>query len=66
MKDMHEDVFILGVKIPWDRSKNLVSLSQEPYIKKILKRFKMQDCKPIDTPMAKGETLSRVLCPKTS
>ena len=26
----------------------------------------MQDCKPIDTPMEKGETLSRRLCPKTS
>ena len=26
----------------------------------------MQDCKPIDTPMVKGGTLSRRLCPKTS
>ena len=26
----------------------------------------MQDCKPIDTPMAKCEILSRRLCPKTS
>ena len=26
----------------------------------------MQDCKPIDTPMAKGEILNRRLCPKTS
>ena len=25
----------------------------------------MQDCKPIDTPIAKGEGLSRRLCPKT-
>ena len=26
----------------------------------------MQDCKPIDTPMTKSETLSQRLCPKTS
>ena len=25
----------------------------------------MQDCKPTDTPMAKGRTFSRRLCPKT-
>ena len=65
MKDMGEATYILGVNISKDRSKNLVSLLQEPYIKKILERFKMQDCKPIDTPMEKGDTLSRKLCPKT-
>ena len=26
----------------------------------------MQDCKPIDTPMEKGKSLSQRLCPKTS
>ena len=65
MKDMGEATYILGVNISKDRSKNLVSLLQEPYIKKILERFKIQDCKPIDTPMEKGDTLSRKLCPKT-
>ena len=66
MKDMGEAAYILGVMISRDRSKKLVSLSQEQYIKKILEQFRMQDCKPIDTFMAKGETLSRRLCPKTS
>ena len=63
---MGEAAYILGVMISRDRSKKLVSLSQEQYIKKILERFRMQDCKPIDTLMEKGETLSRRLCPKTS
>ena len=58
--------YILEVKILRDRSKKSVSISQEQYIKKILEQFRMQDCKPIDTPMAKSETLSRRLCPKTS
>ena len=66
MKDMGEAAYILGVMISRDRSKKLVSLSQEHYIKKILERFRMQDCKPIDTLIEKGETLSRRLCPKTS
>ena len=36
MKDMGEVAYILEVKISKDRSKKLVSLSQEQYIKKIL------------------------------
>ena len=36
MKDMGEAAYILGVKISRDRSKKLLSLSQEPYINKIL------------------------------
>ncbi|OMO52435.1 reverse transcriptase [Corchorus capsularis] len=66
MKDMGEANYVLGVKILRDRSKRLLGLSQETYIKKILERFQMQNCKPIDTPIAKGETLSLQLTPKTS
>ena len=66
MKNMGEGAYILGFKISRDQSKKLVSLSQEKCIKKILERFRMQDCKLIDTLMAKSETLSRRLCPKTS
>ena len=66
MKDMGEPTYILGVKISRDRSKKLVSLSQKQYIKKILERFRMQDCKPIDISMEKCEILSHRLCLKTS
>ena len=65
MKDMGEAAYILGVKISRDRSKKLLSLSQESYINKILERFHMQHSKPIDTPIAKGEGRSRRMCPKT-
>jgi transposase InsO family protein len=65
MKDMGEATYILGVKISRDRSKRSLSLSQEPYINKVLERFNMKDCKPIDTPISKGEVLSQNLCPKT-
>ena len=66
MKDMGEAAYILGVKISRDRSKKFGSLSQEQYIKQILEQFRMQDCKPIDTPMEKSDTLSQRLCTKTS
>ena len=43
INDIGEAVYILGITISRVRSKKLVSLSQEQYIKKILKRFRMQD-----------------------
>uniref|UniRef100_A0A2N9GDW0 Reverse transcriptase Ty1/copia-type domain-containing protein n=1 Tax=Fagus sylvatica TaxID=28930 RepID=A0A2N9GDW0_FAGSY len=65
MKDMGEASFVLGVKILRDRSRKLFGLSQETYIRKVLERFHMQDCKPIDTPVGKGDSLSNEMCPKT-
>ena len=53
MKDMNEVVYILGLKITGDRPKRMLALSQESYIKKILERFHMQDCKPIDSLIVK-------------
>ena len=48
---------MLGIEIVINRSKKLLGLSQETYIKKILERFRMENSKPIDTPVEKG-----VLC----
>lgn len=65
MKDMDKATYILGVKIHKDYSKVLLALSQESYIKKILERFHIQNCKPIDTSIATRENLSMRMCPKT-
>ena len=65
MKDMGKASYTLGVKIHWNHLKRLLTLSQEQYIKRVLERFFMENCNPIDTPMAKGETLCNDLCPKT-
>ena len=65
MKDMGEDSYILGVKILRDRSKRLLSLSQETYIKKILQRYHMHDCNPMDTPVERNLSLSLDMCPKS-
>ena len=58
MKDMGEASYVLGVKIVRDRSKRLLGLSQETYIKKMLERYHMQNCKPIDTHVEKNSSLS--------
>ncbi|KAI9177184.1 hypothetical protein LWI28_012036 [Acer negundo] len=65
MKDMVEVTYILEVKITKDHSKKLLTLSQKPCIRKIFERFNMADCKPMDTPISKGQTLSLDMCPKT-
>ena len=41
MKDMGVASYVLGVKILRDRSRRLLGLSQEIYIKIILQRFQM-------------------------
>ncbi|KAL0362065.1 UNVERIFIED_CONTAM: Retrovirus-related Pol polyprotein from transposon TNT 1-94 [Sesamum calycinum] len=64
MKDMGEAEYILGVKIHRDRSKKLLSLSQETYIKRIIERFCMYNANPVDTPMDKCCVLNRELCPE--
>ncbi|GJW40335.1 retrotransposon protein, putative, ty1-copia subclass [Tanacetum coccineum] len=45
MKDLGEAAFILGIKIYRDRSKRLIGLSQNAYMDKILKRYKMDNSK---------------------
>ncbi|XP_065628547.1 secreted RxLR effector protein 161-like [Quercus suber] len=62
---MGEADYILGVKILRDRLKKLLGLSQQTYIKKVLDCFQIHNCKPIDTPVAKNESLSLDMCPKT-
>ncbi|KAL0427816.1 UNVERIFIED_CONTAM: Retrovirus-related Pol polyprotein from transposon TNT 1-94 [Sesamum latifolium] len=62
---MGEAEYILGVKIHQDRSKKLLSLSQETYIKRIIEQFCMHNANPVDTPMDESCVLSKELCPKT-
>ena len=65
MKDMEKVSYVLGVKILRDRSKRLLGLSQETYIKKMLQRYHMHDCKPMDTPIERNLSLSLDMCPKS-
>jgi hypothetical protein len=59
MKDLGEAQFILGLQIHRDRARRRLSLSQSQYVKTVLSRFNMQDCKPASTPMSTGIKLRR-------
>ncbi|XP_021761156.1 uncharacterized protein LOC110725988 [Chenopodium quinoa] len=64
MKDPRDASFVLGIQIHRDRHLGTFVLSQKGYIKIFLKSFGMQDCKPGDTPVAKGDKFSLTQCPK--
>src|SRR5262249_50588519 len=64
MKDLGEASFVLGIEIHRDRSRHLLGLSQRAYIDRVLARFSMQDCKGIETLVAKGDKFSKEQCPK--
>lgn len=64
MKNFGDASFVLGIQIHRDRSRGILGLSQKRYIDKVLKRFGMQDCKPGDTPVVKGDKFSLKQCPQ--
>ncbi|CAM8892940.1 unnamed protein product [Rhodiola kirilowii] len=66
MKDFGEASFVLGVQIHRDRSRGILGLSQRTFIKNILQRYGLQNCKPGDTSVAKGYKFSLSQCPKNS
>ena len=53
MKDMGDATYVLGIKISRDRTLKLLYLDQEKYIENILRRFKMNKYKPLNTPVSK-------------
>ena len=64
MKDLGDASFVLGIEIHRDRSRGILGLSQRNYIDKVLKKFGMQNSKPGDTHVAKGDKFSLSQCPK--
>ena len=64
MKDMGEVTFVIGIEIYRNRSQRLLGLSQEAYIKNVLKRFSMEGCKAQNVPMIKGDRFSKEQCPR--
>nr|GEV83395.1 retrotransposon protein, putative, Ty1-copia subclass [Tanacetum cinerariifolium] len=59
MKDLGEAAYILGIKIYRDRSRRLISLCQSAYIKKILKRYCMENSKHESIPIQEKIKLSK-------
>lgn len=59
MQDLGEATTFVGLKITRDQIKGEISMSQEHYTKSILKRFEMDNCKAISTPMETNLKLER-------
>ena len=52
MSMIGELTFYLGLQIQQKNTGTFIS--QEKYLREMLKRFKMEDCKPVSTPMITG------------
>ncbi|KAL3834104.1 hypothetical protein ACJIZ3_008840 [Penstemon smallii] len=63
MKDLGPANKILGMQIYRDRNNRKIWLARQNYLKKILRRFNMQDCKPISTPLPINFKLSSSMSP---
>jgi hypothetical protein len=46
--------YIVGIEIYRDRANKILTIRQRQYVRDILKRFKMTDCKPTNTPLPPG------------
>ena len=66
MKDRGDASYVLDIQIYRDRPKNILGVSQKGYIEKLLQRYDMHDCKPLDTPITKGDKLILHQCPKST
>ncbi|KAE8695627.1 Potassium transporter 10 [Hibiscus syriacus] len=65
MKDLGAVKQILGMRIKRDTKSGTLILSHAEYINKVLSRFKMQDAKPVSTPLGVHFRLSKEQSPKT-
>ena len=57
MTDLGLMKYFLGIQVK--QSKGKIFISQEKYIEDLLKRFQMNECKPVSTPMALNEKLQQ-------
>ena len=58
MKELEQARHILGMRIERNRTSKTIWLSQSDYIHKVLKRFNMDNAKPISTPLLTTNQLS--------
>ncbi|KAH9791941.1 CCHC-type domain-containing protein [Citrus sinensis] len=65
MKDLGYAKKILGMEIRRNRSKGIMFLSQEKYLRKVLETFDMSKAKPLQLPLASHFRLSNLQCPQT-
>lgn len=59
MTDLGEARHLLGIRITRDEAEGEVRIDQEAYIRKMLEKFKMMDCKPVSTPNDPNQKLTK-------
>jgi hypothetical protein len=59
MKDLGESHFLLGMEVERNCDERLLCIDQIKYLKEILKRFQMEECKPIGVPFDPKVKLQR-------
>jgi len=57
MKDIGELTYFLGIQVHRDREQKLIHIDQSGYIRMILERYEMEDCKSTRIPLATGTKL---------
>ena len=55
MTDLGEAKSILGMSIKRNRTTGVLAIDQSAYLRSVLERFGMADCKPVSTPMEPGK-----------
>jgi transposase InsO family protein len=63
MKDLGDAEYVLGIQIERNRTSRTLSISQGEYIRNVLERFGMADCKPVATPLETSSKLTKADCP---
>ena len=58
-------LWLLGLTIAWDCTKQTLSISQEAYINSIVRHFNLEDAKPLLTPIDSNTHLLKDDCPIT-
>src|SRR5215208_2759054 len=48
---------LLGICVKYDHAGKAIKLHQKPYIEELLRRYGMETCSPVATPMQPGTTL---------
>ena len=59
MKDLGAAKQILGMRIIRDKANNTLKLSQSGYVKKVLRRFNMNEAKTVSTTLSSHFKLSK-------
>ena len=64
-QDVGEARFLLGIEIRWQENGDVL-LVQEQYARDVIRRFNMEGCKPVSTPLGFGCRLDSSWVPTTA